>query len=303
MMFSTKTNAARLLMGVVIVLIALKVCVSWFTGSMSILAQATDSLLDLFAGIITFSAIKIASKPADENHPYGHGKVEDIAGLAQGILIFIAGGLIIYTSIRRIIEGTTIELIGSGVVVMLVSIVVSIFLSRHLSKVAKSTRSIALEANARNIAADIYSASAVVVGLLIVQLTGLNIVDSIIAIGVAIYLFKIGYETMSKPIAGLVDMKLPEPQELTVKDCLSRHRKEVVDFHSVRTRRAGSQCYIELHLVMARDINLERAHQICDQIEAEIKSTISDCIITIHVEPCNDECKECSAFCSNRRSK
>ena len=113
-MFSTNRGAAKLLISVVIGLSLLKIIVSWLTGSISILAQAADSLLDLLAGIITLSAIRIAAKPADEEHPYGHGKAEDIAGVVQGLLIFIASGLIIYSSIRRIVAGTSIELAEVG---------------------------------------------------------------------------------------------------------------------------------------------------------------------------------------------
>jgi cation diffusion facilitator family transporter len=153
-MLSTKAAATKLLIGVVVGLIAVKVTVGWLTGSISVLAQAADSLLDLFAAIITFSAIRIASKPADAGHPYGHGKVEDMAGAGQGILIFIAAGLIIYSAIERIIRGSGIELAGAGMAVMAASIVASIFLSRHLSEVARRTNSVALEANARNIATD-----------------------------------------------------------------------------------------------------------------------------------------------------
>ena len=198
-MFSTKTGAAKLLIGVVIGLIVLKVIVSWLTGSISILAQTADSLLDLFAGIITFSAVRIATKPADEEHPYGHGKVEDIAGVTQGIFIFIAGGLIIYSSIRRIIEGACIELVEAGIAVMLVSIVASILLSRHLLRVSQATGSVVLEANARNITGDIYSTSAVLVGLVIVRFTNINIIDAIIAIGVAIYI--LSHATMNASYA------------------------------------------------------------------------------------------------------
>jgi len=170
-MFSTKAGATKLLISVVLGLIIIKVVVSWLTGSISILAQAADSLLDLFAAIITFSAIRIAARPADAEHPYGHGKVEDVAGAVQGILIFIAGGLIIYSAIGRIIKGSSIELVESGIAVMVISIVVSIFLSRHLLRVSRTTGSVALEANARNIATDVYSASAVLVGLAVVRFT------------------------------------------------------------------------------------------------------------------------------------
>jgi cation diffusion facilitator family transporter len=301
--FSTKTGATKLLIGVVVGLILLKIAVSWLTGSISISAQAADSLLDLFAGIITFSAIRIAAKPADEEHPYGHGKVEDIAGVAQGIIIVTATGLIIYLSIRRIIEGATIELTEAGIGVMLVSIVVSILLSRHLLKVSRATGSVAIEANARNIAADVYSAVAVLAGLVIVRLTGLSIIDSIIAIGVAIYILKIAYDTIRKPLSGLIDTKLSPSQETIIKACLMKHSQQVVGFHALRTRRAGSQHHIDFHLVMDRNISLQQAHEICDQIEAEIQNRLPESSVTIHIEPCSDECEQCSVICSRRQTK
>jgi cation diffusion facilitator family transporter len=301
-MFSTKTGAANLLIGVVIGLIALKALVSWLTGSMSILAQMADSFFDLFAGIITFSSIRIASKPADKEHPYGHGKVEDIAGMVQGVLIFIAGVMIIYSSILRIMEGATVELAETGIAVMLISIVVSIFLSRHLLKVARATDSIVLEANAKNIAGDVYSATAVLVGLAIVKFTRLNIVDSIIAIGVAFYILKISFDTIRRPILGLIDAKLPHSQEKIIESCLKNHSHEVVDFHALRTRRAGSQRYIDLHLVMARELSLEQAHQVCDQIENEIQADLPKASIIIHAEPCADECEQCYVICSKRQA-
>jgi cation diffusion facilitator family transporter len=301
-MFSTKAGATKLLIGVVVGLIVVKVVVGWLTGSISILAQAADSLLDLFAGIITFSAIRIAAKPADAEHPYGHGKAEDIAGIGQGVLIFIAGGLIIYSAIGQIIEGATVELPEAGVAVMAVSIAVSIFLSRHLLKVSRRTGSIVLEVNARNIATDVYTASAVLVGLTIVRFTGLNMIDSVVAIGVAIYILKIALDTIRKPVAGLLDEKLAPSQQAVIEDCLRKHSHEVSGFHALRTRRAGSQSYIDLHLIMAGDISLEQAHQICDQIEVEMRSMLRDASVIIHAEPCDSECEQCSAICSKRRT-
>jgi len=302
-MFSTKTGATKLLIGVVIGLIVIKVVVSWLTGSISILAQATDSLLDLFAAIITFSAIRFAVKPADSEHPYGHGKMEDIAGTIQGVLIFIAGGLIIYFSTRRIIEGSSVELVQSGLVVMLISIVASVFLSRHLLKVSRATNSVALEANAKNITADAYSAVAVVVGLVVVQFTQFYIIDPIIAICVAIYILKLAVDTMRKPISGLLDETLPPPEKMAIEASLIKHSHEIVSYHELRTRRAGSQYYIDLHMVMSKDITLENAHQICDQVESEIKDELCNANVTIHVEPCDEKCEQCSVICSRRQSK
>lgn len=301
-MFSTKAGASKLLVAVVIGLIVLKIVVGWLTGSISILAQAADSLLDLFAGIITFSAIRIAAKPANEEHPYGHGKVEDVTGLVQAILIFIAGGLIIYSAIGRIREGASIELAEAGIAVMAVSMVVSVFLSRHLLSVSRATGSVALEANARNIAADVYSASAVLVGLAVVRFTGLNILDPVIAIGVAVYILKVALETIRKPMSGLLDEKLPPSQQTAVEASLRRHDREVSGFHALRTRRAGNRSYIDLHLVMAGDISLEQAHAICDQVEAEIRAMLNDASVIVHAEPCDKDCEQCSAICSKRQT-
>lgn len=298
MAFSTKAGAARLMLYVVISLILLKAVVFWITGSMSIIAQAADSLLDVFAGIVTISTIRIANRPADREHPYGHGKVEDIGGVVQGVLIFIAGGTIIYSSVRRIIEGAAIEEAEAGIVAMLISIAASIFLSRHLRRVAKATDSTVLEANAQNIAGDVYSASAVLIGLLAFRLTNIVYIDSIIAIGMALYLFWIGYRAISRPFAELVDRRLSLEEESIIKACIEGHGEQLAGFHELRTRHSGSQHYIDLHLVINREVSLEDAHAVCDQIEKEIKDCLHDVSVTIHVEPCNGRCKECLAICS-----
>lgn len=301
-MFSTRAGATKLLIGVVVGLISLKAASAWFTGSVSILAQTTDSLLDLIAGIVTFLAIRMAAKPADKEHPYGHGKWEDIAGMVQGILIMTAGGLLIYAAISRILAGTAIELTEVGMGVMAISIITSMLLSRHLFRVARITSSVALEANARNIRADVYSASAVLVGLLIVRLTNLSYVDSIVAIGVAAYIFRLGYKALSTPLSGLVDARLSPEQEAVIKECLEVYSEHVAGFHQLRTRRSGSQRYVDLHLVLNKAISLEQAHKICDQFEAEIKSRLGETSITIHLEPCDDRCEQCSAVCSSRKA-
>ena len=293
-MFSTERGAANLLIGVVIGLILLKIIAGWISGSISVFAQAADSFLDLFAGLVTFFAVRIATKPADEEHPFGHGKVEDMAGMVQGVLLFIAAGLIVYSSVGRIINKTPIELAEAGMVAMVVSIVASILLSRHLLKVSRATGSVVLEANARNITGDIYSTAAVLVGLLVVRFTGLNILDPIIAIGIAIYIAKIAYDAINKPLLGLVDASLPRSEQAVIKSCLAEQGNQIVGFHELRTRRSGNQRYIDLHLVMAKGISLEKSHQVCDLLEVDIQSKLPRTNVTIHVEPCDGKCKYCS---------
>ena len=292
-MFATRSGAAKLSLGVVIGLMAFKVVVGVITGSISVLAQAADSFLDLFAIIITFLAVVVATRPADEEHPFGHGKVENIAAVVQAALIFTAGGLIVYSAIRRIITGATLELTEAGIGVMLVSIIVSVFLSRYLLKVSKTTDSVAIEANARNIAADVYSAAGVLVGLVVIRFTGLAIIDPIIALLVSLIIFKSAYEVLRRSFGGLVDVKLPEAEENVVRAAIMEHVGELVDYHRLRTRKAGSERYIDLHLVMPRSISLEDAHRMCDHLEQDIQNKLKQASVVIHVEPCDEKCEQC----------
>ncbi|MFC2017027.1 cation diffusion facilitator family transporter [Chloroflexota bacterium] len=300
-MFSTRSGAAKLSLVVVIGLIVLKVVVVAITGSISILAQAADSFLDLFAIVITVFAVGIAIRPADKEHPFGHGKMENIAAIAQAMLIFTAGGLIIYSAVHRITAGVTVELTEAGIGVMLISIIVSVFLSRHLLKVSRAVDSIALQASAHNIAADVYSAAAVLAGLIAIRFTGLNILDPIIALLVALFILKVGYDVLRQSFGGLVDVKLPEVEEVEIKSCIVEHYSEVVSFHELRTRKAGSQRYIELHLVMPKHASVEEAHKMCDHLEQDIETRLLRTSVTIHVEPCSIECDQCFVSCSLRR--
>jgi cation diffusion facilitator family transporter len=302
-MFSTQSGAAKLMLIVVIGLIVLKVVVAVITGSISILAQAVDSSLDLFAVVITFFTIRIAAKPADEEHPFGHGKAENIAAIVQAMLIFTAGGLIIYSAIHRIQVEATVELAEAGIGVMLVSMIASIFLSRHLFKVSKAVDSIALQANAHNIAADVYSTAAVLVGLVAVRLTKLNILDPIIAMAVALLILKSSYDVLRKSFGGLIDVKLPEAEESVIKSCILEHSGKVVAFHELRTRKAGSQRYIDLHLVMPRNASVEKAHRMCDHLERDIETRLPRINVTIHVESCTIECEQCSVSCILRKNR
>jgi cation diffusion facilitator family transporter len=303
-MFSGKSGAARLSLIVVIGLIVLKVVVGIFTGSLSILAQAVDSFLDLFAVSITFLAISFAAKPADEEHPFGHGKAENVAAIIQAVLIFIAGGSIIYTAIQRARIEVPLEMTEAGIAVMAVSIVASIFLSRHLRKVARQEDSMALEANAHNIAADVYSASAVFVGLIIVYFTSLDIIDDILAGIVAIFILKVGFDVLRNSFGGLVDVKLPEDEENKIRAAITEHfGAEVVSFHKLRTRKAGNQRYIDLHLVMPRHFSIEEAHRMCDHLERDMRQRLVRTDTTIHVEPCDGKCEACQITCEKRSPK
>jgi cation diffusion facilitator family transporter len=239
-MFATRASATKLSLGAISFLIALKVVVAVLTGSLSIMAQAADSFLDLFGGVVALLAVNIAVRPADREHPFGHGKVEDIGTIGQAILIIIAAGLIIFSATERIKSGAVIIMTEAGMCVMATSILVSIFLSLHLHKVARKSDSLALEASARNISADVYSATAVLAGLLIVRFTGLGIIDPILAVLVSVYILKVAYDIVKRAFTSLIDVRLPQEEENRIKSIIVEHYSKLASFHELRTRKSGT---------------------------------------------------------------
>lgn len=301
-MFSTKTSAARLSIISNSLLVLLKMVAGLVTGSVSILAEAIHSLLDLAAAIITFFSVRISDKPADVEHPFGHGKAENISGVVEAILIIIAAVWIIYEAVKRIITGTTIQLAGVGIAVMFVAIIANILVSRKLHKVSRVTDSLALEADAWHLTTDVYTSSAVLVGLGITWLTGFTILDPLIAVAVAIVIMRTGYKLTRKSFGGLIDESLPASEVNLIGSCIEEHYDKVVSFHDLRTRKSGSQRQVELHLVMPKNARLEEVHKMCDHLEDDIKSKLPQTSINIHVEPCQMECEQCTIRdCTLRR--
>ena len=291
--FHTANGAARLALVTVICLFVFKVIVGLLTGSISIWAQAADSSLDIFAVVITFLTVGFAAKPADHEHPFGHGKIEDVSAAVQAILLVGAVVAIDYSAILRIVDGETIQFTEAGIAVMALSMIVSIVLSRHLFTVARATGSIALDANAHNIRGDVYSTSGVLVALIVVRITGLTILDPIIALAVSLLILRAAYRVGRSAFAGLVDVRLPREDEDALMSLLEEHNREFVGVHRVRTRHSGRQHYVDLHMVMPKGTTVERAHSMCDHLEADIGKKLANASVTIHVEPCDATCQQC----------
>ncbi len=298
---ATKEKAAKLSIISVSLLIVLKVVASILTGSISIRADAVHSTLDLIAAITTFIGVRISGRPADERHPFGHGKAENVSSIVVAGLIFTAAGIIIYTAVRRLTVGAPLELIGIGIYVTAAAIAINILISRYLLRVARATDSPALAADAHHLFSDVLSSVAVLGGLIVVRLTGLNILDPIIALLVALFILKVGYDTLRKSFGGLVDVRLPETEEAEIKSCIIEHYSELVGFHKLRTRKAGSQRYIDLHLVMPKNASVNEAHRMCDHLEQDVENRLHHTSVTIHVEPCSIQCNQCQISCSLRK--
>jgi cation diffusion facilitator family transporter len=293
-MLATKEGAAKLAIVAVSLLIVIKTAASILTGSIAIRADAIHSVIDLFGVVIGYTGIRIASKPPDESHPFGHGKAENIAGVVIAAMIFIAAIIIAYQAIVRLISGGVVEMVPLGIYVTAAAIAINLLISWYSLKVARATESIALEATARDLLADVLSSAAVLVGLILVQFTGIAILDPIVALLVSVLIGRTAFFTMKKSFGGLMDMRLPQPEEEEIVAIIKKHGDLIAGFHKIRTRKAGSQRHIDFHLIVSRYISVERAHRLCDQLEEEIEKRLSDTSVTIHVEPCDGKCEKCA---------
>jgi cation diffusion facilitator family transporter len=286
-MFSSKTSAAGLSIISNSLLVVLKLAAGIIMGSVSVVSEGAHSAVDLLAAVIAFFSIRAAAKPADEEHEFGHGKIENISGTIEALLIFGAAGLIIYQAIHKIITGAKPEFLAYGIGIMAFSAVLNFFVSRFLHRIAHRTDSVALEADAWHLTTDVYTSLGVFAGLIVVEITHWYILDPIIAIGVALLIVRAAWNITWKSVRGLLDIRLPQAEEDVITASIMEHVGELAGFHELRTRKAGSQRYIELHLVLPKKVTVEEAHKLCDHLEDDIKSKLPEGNVTIHCEPCD----------------
>jgi cation diffusion facilitator family transporter len=294
-----KMKAARISVVSNSLLVSAKLAVGIFMGSVAVLSEAMHSGLDLMASVIAFYAVRKAGKPADERHPYGHGKWENVSGVVEALLILLAAAYIIYEAVLRLQHGSAIkeEHLGMGTAIMGLSAVVNWFVSRYLFQVAGETDSVALEADAWHLRADVYTSAGVLVGLVLIFFTKLTILDSVAAIAVAVLIIKSSVDLTKSAAADLFDTRLPREDEVIIRKVLSGYQEGCVDFHRLRSRKSGSMRFIDLHLVVPRKWSIEEAHQVSDRIEKEIREALANTQVIIHIDPCNkslNPCESCS---------
>lgn len=278
---SSKTAAASISIISNTSLVIMKFIAGILSGSVSVISEAIHSMMDLLAAVIAFFAVRISDNPADEEHPYGHGKFENVSGVIEALLIFIAAIWIIYEAIHKLLIKAPIENASLGIIVMTISAVTNFFVSRHLYRVAKRTDSIALEADALHLKTDIYTSAGVAVGLILIWITGIRIIDPIVAILVALLILRESYELLNRAYKPLLDTSISDKELKVIEKCI--HESNYT-YHDLKSRQSGRQRFIEFHLVMPGEVSLKDAHQKCDEIEDLIKSKISYINILIHVE-------------------
>lgn len=298
-----KTSIARLSVASNLLLVIMKLSVGIMIGSVSVISEAIHSGIDLIAAVIAYFSVRTSSKPPDSEHAFGHGKLENISGTVEALLIFVAAGLIIWEAYKKLIEPFELEDVSLGIAVMLISAIVNFYVSSKLMKTAKRTESIALEADAWHLRTDVLTSFGIFAGLVAIKLTGIKILDPIFAIFVAVFILKAALELTVKSVKDLLDTKLPAEEEREIENIIRDHPRQLVGFHELRTRRSGSDRFIDLHLVVSKELTIEQAHGLADHLEEDIKKRFPRCSVMIHVEPCdeNDKCLDCAAICNSRK--
>lgn len=281
-----KRSTARLSVVSNTLLVLGKLLIGLYTGAVSIISEAAHSGVDLIAALIAWYAVRKATKPPDAEHAYGHGKVENLSGAIEALLIIGAAIVIIVEAIDKFKSLQQPEFLEYGMGIMLISILLNYWVSQRLFCVAKKTESHALEADALHLRADIWTSAGVLLGLAAIKLTGLVWLDPAIAIVVACIVFKAGYTMTKKSIYELTDVALPEEEENIIREIVNS-QPQVITFHQLRTRRSGSYRLIDMHVILNKNMHIDKAHVICDQIEAEIKERLGRCDVVIHIEPCD----------------
>lgn len=298
-----KVKAARMSVISNTVLVTGKIGIGLMMGSVSVISEGVHSALDLVAALVAFFSVRKASEPADTEHPYGHGKIENVSGTVEALLIFGAAVYIIYESIRKLVSVGEVESIGLGAIVMGISAVVNWFISAYLFKVARQTDSVALEADALHLRTDVYTSAGVLVGLVMIKITGQAIVDPLAAMGVAILIIKAAWDLTKSSFVYIIDQKLPDEEEALVVGILEDHSTSFVEFHKLRTRKSGSERFIDLHLVVPKNCPVKDVHDLCDRIEDRIEEVLPRAHVLIHTEPCipgENKCCGCEDECPSQ---
>lgn len=287
-------------------LVVFKLIVGLMIGSVSVLSEAIHSAVDLVAALIAFFAVRASNKPADEKHTFGHGKFENLSAAVEGLLIFVAALWIIYEAVKKLMFPTPVETVGIGIVVMVFSSIINVIVSQRLFKIGHETDSAALIADGWHLRTDVITSAGVAAGLLLYSLgtyffpeLHLHWIDPVIALFVAMLIIKAAWELTSESIRMLLDVSLPEDEEKIITGIIASQKNGALSFHKLKTRKSGSERFVEFHLVVKQDLSVKAAHDICDDITLQIREKLPNVIVMIHTEPCTEECNSaCQGKCS-----
>ncbi len=285
-MSGTKSGAAMLSVVSNSLLIVLKLVAGLITGSIAILTEAIHSAIDLLASIVALIAVRKADEPADADHPYGHEKAENVAAGAEAMLILFGAAIVVIEAVRRLLHGSEVDRLGIGIAVIAISIVANLLVSAYLHRRARALDSPALEGDAAHLHTDALTSIAVLVGLLLVEITGVTAFDSIAAIVVAGAIVATGVRLALRSGRVLMDEAPPEDELDRIERAIAAARPpQMAGYHKLRARRAGSRRHIDLHVQFRAGTSLEQAHRLAHELRDAITEELPDADVLIHVEP------------------
>lgn len=265
--------------------------VAWqLTGSVGLLSDAIESLVNLAGALMALWMLWLAEQPADKEHPYGHSKSEYFSSAFEGLLIILAAASIAYTAIGRLLNPLPLEAVGVGLVVSVVASVVNLLVARLLLKAGREHRSITLEADAHHLMTDVWTSVGVILGVGLVALSGWNWLDPTLALLVAANIVWTGWQLMNRSASGLMDAALPPDQQRLITEVFDRYIEHGIAYHALRTRQAGRRSFISFHALIPGQWTVQEAHDWVERIESDLRAAIPNSHITSHLEPIDDPC-------------
>lgn len=284
------TRYAWLSVAAAVATIALKVGAYALTGSVGLLSDALESLVNLAGGLMALMMLAVAAKPADEDHAYGHGKAEYFSSGMEGMLILVAAVSIGVAAIGRLIHPQPLERVGVGLAISVLASLINLGVGVILLRVGRQHHSITLEANARHLLTDVWTSAGVVVGVLVVVATDWERLDPVVALLVAANIVRSGVSIVRRSIAGLMDTALPAQDLEVVGAVLESHRQGGIEFHALRSRRSGARRFVSFHVLVPGDWTVTRGHQLLETIEQEIRRRLPGTTVFTHLESLDDPC-------------
>lgn len=275
-----------------------KLVVAGATGSIGVLSEAIHSGLDLLSSLVTFFTVRASARPADWDHPFGHGKLENLSALLEAFLLLVAAGYIVFESASRWKSGEhTVVHMDWALAVTAVSVVVNLYVYFQNRSVGKAEESIAIETNAYHFLTDVFSSLAVLLGLILLQLTGWSFLDPLIAVLIAVYILWVAIVQMKKSVAELSDVTLPTSEVEKIEGLIKKHSQSFLNFHDLRTRKSGFVRHVDFHLTVCQEQKVKAAHHVCDEIEEDVMGAFKEASVNIHIEPCGNHGPACTDTC------
>jgi cation diffusion facilitator family transporter len=268
-----------------LLVLGMKYAAYYLTGSVALLSDAIESIVNVVTAIVVLLATTLSAKPADDDHPYGHHKAEYFSAVLEGVLIVLAAILILREAYQSYLTPRLVEAPWVGILVNAAASVINAGWAWVLIRQGRIHRSPALAADGRHLLSDVYSSIGVLGGVGVAALSGIAILDPILAALVALNILWAGWGLMKESLSGLMDEAIPPAMLASIKQTISAHADGAIEAHDLRTRRAGSMTFIDFHLVVAGSTTVSAAHDICDKLETAIRQEIGEALITIHVEP------------------